>query len=374
MKKKLYFENLDGLRFMCFLFVFFFHSFHTEYDSIKSSGIYHFIKRDICGNGNIGVNFFFVLSGFLITFLLIEEKKMNGKINVINFWIRRILRIWPLYYFCVFFGFVIFPVLKSSFGQVPNETASIWYYITFLNNFDFIKHGAPDASTLGVLWSVAIEEQFYFVWPLILAMLPIKRYWIAFSTVILISLVYRGLNDSPVIHEQHTLSCIGDMAIGAFGAWMINESEWFKSKITGFKKYQIGIIYLLFTFILFFRDEVLFSNETIRIFERSIIAVVILFIILEQTYSTNSFFKMGKFKTISKLGIITYGLYCLHFVGILIATTITKKLGINTHLWQVLIIDTSLALGISIIISKLSYNYFEKPFLKLKDKFAYIIK
>ena len=92
-KKHLYFENLDGLRFLCFLSVFFFHSFYTEFDEIKNIPLYHFLKRDVFGNGYIGVKFFFVLSGFLITFLLIEEKKLNGQINVKKFWIRRILRI-----------------------------------------------------------------------------------------------------------------------------------------------------------------------------------------------------------------------------------------------------------------------------------------
>jgi peptidoglycan/LPS O-acetylase OafA/YrhL len=168
MTKKVYFENLDGLRFLCFLSVFFFHSFHTDYASIQSSNLYHFIRRDLFGNGNLGVNFFFVLSGFLITYLLIEEKRLNGQIDIKKFWIRRILRIWPLFYFCVVFGFYIFPFLKTAFGQHPNETASIGYYLTFTNNFDFIKKGLPDASILGVLWSVAIEEQFYFVWPIVL--------------------------------------------------------------------------------------------------------------------------------------------------------------------------------------------------------------
>ncbi|GIV43810.1 MAG: hypothetical protein KatS3mg035_0933 [Bacteroidia bacterium] len=108
MSRKIYFENLDGLRFLCFLSVFFFHSFHTDFDYIKTNYIYHFIKRDLFGNGNLGVNFFFVLSGFLITYLLIEEKKLNGKINILKFWIRRILRIWPLFYLCVIIGFFHF--------------------------------------------------------------------------------------------------------------------------------------------------------------------------------------------------------------------------------------------------------------------------
>ena len=133
MVKKIHFENLDGLRFLCFLSVFFFHSFHTDFDSIKSTSIFQLIKRDIFGNGNLGVNFFFVLSGFLITYLLIEEKKLNGQINIKKFWIRRMLRIWPLFYLCVIIGFFIFPVLKSSFGQQPKETAFIGYYLTFLN-------------------------------------------------------------------------------------------------------------------------------------------------------------------------------------------------------------------------------------------------
>ncbi|MFT5306585.1 MAG: peptidoglycan/LPS O-acetylase OafA/YrhL, partial [Chitinophagales bacterium] len=191
-KKRIYFENLDGLRFLCFLSVFFFHSFHTEYEAISGSAIYHFFKVDIFGNGNIGVNFFFVLSGFLITFLLIEEKKLNGQINLKKFWIRRMLRIWPLFYFCVLFGFYIFPILKTMFGQVPNETANIGYYLLFLNNFDFINNGIPDSSMLGLLWSVAIEEQFYLVWPIILFLLPIKRYWMAFVAIIGVSLVFRA--------------------------------------------------------------------------------------------------------------------------------------------------------------------------------------
>ena len=105
MKKKIYFENLDGLRFFCFFSVFLYHSFHTENEIIKSSPIYKFVTEEIFKNGNLGVNFFFVLSGFLITYLLIAEKKLNGQIDLKKFWIRRILRIWPLFYFCVGFGF-----------------------------------------------------------------------------------------------------------------------------------------------------------------------------------------------------------------------------------------------------------------------------
>ena len=369
---KIYFKNLDGLRFLCFLSVFFYHSFHTDNELIKSSGIYIFFQKDIFGNGNLGVNFFFVLSGFLITYLLIEEKKLNGQIDIKKFWIRRALRIWPLFYVCVGFGFFIFPILKTAFGQIPNETASLFSYLTFINNFDFIDKGLPDASILGVLWSVAIEEQFYLVWPVILYLLPIKKYWIAFTTIITASIIYRYFNQSYLHHEFHTLSCIGDMAIGAFGAWLVLENARFKKNITQLNVSFIILLYFVFILIFLFRDE--YYHASIAVFERSFIAIVILLIILEQNFSKNSFFKMSSFKKISKLGSISYGLYCLHFIGILVAINIFDMLSINQNLWQVLFLETIIALSITIFISKLSFRYFEKPFLKYKNKFSYIKK
>ena len=326
-------------------------------------------------NGNLGVNFFFVISGFLITFLLIKEKEQNGQINLLNFWMRRILRIWPLFYFCVFFGFIIFPFIKTIFGQTPNETANWIYYVTFTNNFDFIVKGLPDASILGVLWSVAIEEQFYLIWPILLFLLPQKRYWLAFTTVIIGSLLFRTIYiDNPAMLENHTLSCIGDLATGAMGAWLINEKTTFRRFIENLKRYQILLLYVVFILIFLFRKEMLMSITGIRIFERFFIAIVIMIIILEQCYAKNSLFKMKNFRTISNLGIITYGLYCLHFIGILITINLTRMLSINTHLWQVICIDMPLSLLISILIAKISYRIYEKPFLKLKNRFAYFSK
>lgn len=369
---KTYFENLDGWRFLCFLSVFFFHSFHTEFQYIKDNPTYTFVKKDVFGNGNLGVNFFFVLSGFLITYLIILELKKYNKIDVVAFWKRRILRIWPLFYFCVFFGFVLFPLFKQAFGQVSNETASLPMYLTFLNNFDLIAHGLPDASVLGVLWSVAIEEQFYFVWPLLLFFIPLRYHWAIFISIIIASIGFRMANNNPLLYEHHTLSCIGDLAIGGLGAWCISNSKSFFLWIENMPKYLIYTVYLSFILLFFFRDEVFLAETPFKPFERAIVAFLILVIILEQNYAKHSFYKMSSFKRISRLGKMTYGMYCLHFIGILIALKITGILGVNKALWQVLLIETSLALLLTILISKLSYTYFEMPFLRLKKRFSKI--
>lgn len=371
--KNIFFLNLDGLRFFCFLSVFLYHSFYTEVDSIKNSTVYLFIKNDLFNNGNIGVNFFFVLSGFLITYLLIEEKNLYGKIDIPKFWIRRILRIWPLYFFCVFFGFIVFPIIKNYFGQSSTETANPIYFFTFTNNFDFIYHGLPDSSILGVLWSIAIEEQFYFVWPILLAIIPTKHYLKLFFLIILASWIFRIFSNDPRMNEYHTLSCMSDLAIGALGAYLCGIDK-FLSFISNLKKGYILAIYILFFVVFFFREQLLYSNYYFSIFDRVFIAAIILMIILEQNFSKNSFFKMSNFKSISKLGTISYGLYCLHFIGILIAIQVSKTLHINDNLWIVIILETITAFIISVIISKLSFKYFESPFLKLKDKFAYITK
>jgi len=179
--------------------------------------------------------------------------------------------------------------------------------------------------------------------------------------------------DVPVMHEHSTFSCIGDMAIGALGAYFVSIDK-YRIKAENFNKWFIYLIYLVFFSIYFFRKEFFFGNHYSRIVERSLVATSILFIILEQNYAKNSLFKMSKFKTIGNLGLITYGLYCLHFIGILITITITKKIHLNETIFNVLVVETIVSLGITISISWLSYNYFEKYFLKLKENFTFITK
>ena len=123
-----------------------------------------------------------------------------------------------------------------------------------------------------------------------------------------------------------------------------------------------------------FSQRTPYVNKYYQDIEREFIAIIILFISAEQCFAQNSLFKMKNLKLPSQLGIITYGLYCLHFIGILITINITRMLGINTHLWQVIVIDMPLSLMISIFIAKCSYTLYEKPFLKLKERFSYFSK
>ena len=285
---------------------------------------------------------------------------------------RRVLRIWPLFYGCVAFGFLVFPLLKSLFGEVPNETANPLLYLFFLNNFDLLWNGLPDASILGVLWSIAIEEQFYLVWPLILALLPIRKYWVAFLIIILVSWGFRWFNPSYNMHELHTLSCIGDMAIGALGAWLIATSSRFRRRVEEAAKWHVVILYMAVGLVFFFRSELLLRSPVIAVFERSIIALLFLGVIFDQTYVRKRLFQLGRSALLTNLGKISYGLYCLHFVGILVVTTLTKKAALNTAVWQVLVLESFGSLLVTIVLAKLSFRLLERPFLKLKDRFSAI--
>ena len=92
------FPSLDSLRTLCFVSVFFYHGVFTTDPALQADPVWHAIKYGFFANGNLGVNVFFVLSGFLITYLLIVERVHIGKVDVPRFWTRRALRIWPLYY------------------------------------------------------------------------------------------------------------------------------------------------------------------------------------------------------------------------------------------------------------------------------------
>jgi peptidoglycan/LPS O-acetylase OafA/YrhL len=371
-KQKIFFPNLDGLRFFSFLIVFFSHVFATDYDHIKTQGWYQFFKRKLFADGDLGVSFFFVLSGFLITYLLLKERELTKNINIRAFYIRRALRIWPLYYFSVIFGFVIFPLLKQYFGEAPNENADPLLCSLFLNNFDKIINGPPDSSVLAVLWSVAIEEQFYLVWPVLFWLVPARHYLYIFIFIIAISLIYRATHLQGFI-EVHSLGVISDMAIGGLGAYLSISSKKFLRIIENSNRFLNLIPYLAAVGFIFFKYQ-LFAEPVTIVFKRVIITFFFIWIILEQNFCKHSFFKISQLKTISKLGKYTYGLYCLHTIAGLIVIVVLTKLGLNKTTWQLWLIEMPASLLLSIGISYLSYTYFESWFLKLKDRFASIVK
>lgn len=371
---KIFFPNLDGLRFIAFFAVFFHHTLlPAVVDPTRSSHLFRFLNAQK-QNGALGVNLFFVLSGFLITYLLINEKDRLGRINIPNFYMRRVLRIWPLYFLVVGIGFFLFPYVKHYLGQAVNETATLPYYVLFISNFQQITNGFADSIVLNVLWSVGIEEQFYIIWPLLLSIIPQKHFLKAMAALILVTVVFRSFHagDFKTIH-LHTLSVFSDLVIGGIVAWLAYYRQWFRTFLEGLSRRTILLVYIAgFVVILF--DYLLFTTPAGIVAERFVFALFFAFIIAEQNFCSNSFYKMSNNRWLSKWGNYTYGLYCLHTVAIIISHIISEKILHLQNEWALMGFDYAMGLPLSLLMAYLSYTYFESPFLRLKNKFAYFTK
>lgn len=370
--RRISFPNLDGLRFFAFFSVFLFHSFYTNQPAIVNHPVYGWFYR-ATRDGHLGVNLFFVLSGFLITYLLLSEKELRGNIGIGAFYMRRILRIWPLYYLIVFIGFVVFPILKSKLGSSGFvETADIRLFLVFLANFNNIWHESK-TPMLHLLWSVSIEEQFYLLWPVLVAIVPIHRMAWLFATIVAISVAFRIMNvNNLIVLDSHTASVISDMAIGGLFAWLVYTNTSFLNWWTKLPKGMIIGFYVLGFAFIYIRSYIIQAMPYYISVDRVVLAVFFAFIIMEQCFSEHSVFKLMRWKFVSHWGTYTYGLYCWHFLALLIAYQINHRLGLNNNVWGVVVLDNILALAVALLISWLSYNVYEKPFLRLKDRFAYI--
>lgn len=375
---KTYFENLDFLRFIAFFTVF---AGHTAFGTFLINRIHIDVINKfiwVFSQGGTGVSFFFVLSGFLITYLLLKEKEKTGKINIRNFYVRRILRIWPLYYVTILFTFIIYPKVKVLLNNIDPVTNNIWMHLTFLSNFDIINSERREMITgiksvpvmIGVNWSIAIEEQFYLVWPLLFAFIPKKLYKYIFFVIILISAMFRYINraDSLVTYF-HTLAVFSDLAIGGMFAYFSIYSVRFLQFFQQIKKWQIMIIYMIGLAFLMYGNDIC-PNQYDIAYRRIISTAFFAFIITEQNFSIESFYKFGKIKAITQLGKYTYGLYLLHPIGIqAVAIVLYKLLKLNETQASTQLIYIFASLVASLIIGYISYTYYEAPFLKLKNKF-----
>jgi peptidoglycan/LPS O-acetylase OafA/YrhL len=164
---------------------------------------------------------------------------------------------------------------------------------------------------------------------------------------------------------------MGDLAIGGFFAYLCMNSKRFLYWLQELPRKTIACFYVLIFACYFFQD-LIFSFPGSVVFGRLIFDCFWAFIIVEQCFSRNHLFALGKNQQFSNLGKVSYGLYMLHPIGILITDIAFRVINVNTNLSYVLIIMGMISLAMSILIAKFSYRWFETPFLRLKDKFAVV--
>ena len=161
-RKPLYFPNLDGLRFFGFLLIFCSHALFSISFSGHDKPAFS-TDTSLTHLGFAGLDFFFVLSSFLITFTILGEYETSGGFSFKNYFIRRSLRIWPLYFLIVVAGFVLVslaPLFEISVSPLPSP---VWF-LSFTLDFYVMEDGQNFLFFLVFLWTLSVEEQFYLAW------------------------------------------------------------------------------------------------------------------------------------------------------------------------------------------------------------------
>ena len=342
-----YYKSLDGIRAIAALLVMLLHFFNMT--TINSYALEIFAS--LSKIGQTGVTLFFVLSGFLITRILLNTKTHKNYLK--NFYIKRVLRIFPLYYSFLLFYYCLKPLFFSTSFPIINPE----YYYLFLQNIALTF--TINSSGPGHFWSLAVEEHFYLIWPFVILLSSKKQLKRIIFFIVIFCLVlrfYMLINNYKVI--WFTLTRIDSLAIGSFLAIYELKTNYILKKE---KLILIGLV-LIFLNITSYTIVHKFSFnlfQTIKYTLWSITFTYILYLLISNSKSLLSKLLFTKF--FSFTGKISYGLYVYHLFAFEYVFYIFKKIN-----WQYKFI---LGFLLSYFIATLSYYLLETPFLKLKKKF-----
>lgn len=366
--KKQYFHSLDALRFFAFLKVYLLHiPIQGEFP------IFSYLKK----GGGLGVAFFFVLSGFLITYLLVFEKIKYHQINIKKFLIRRSLRIWPLFYLLVILGFFLPYDFKEFIGMhmVGGGYELDWRFsFSFLENYKMlITDNFPKTTPLSVFWSLCIEEHFYLVWMVSLFFIPVKRFPFFLVSCVGVALVARWIEPSiwhnSTIETNDLFTNLDYFAFGGLlGYFVAMDIKYVETFIEGI---PVWIRYFALTIVILvvvFHPEIFPANASrhFLLFKPTIFAILFT-LTIAVFIPINSSIKI-KSKILTYLGTISYGLYVYHIIFIHILFQYFLRNDIKIDNWGTLSLFMLLTMGSSIFVSSLSFRYFEKIFLLWRER------
>jgi peptidoglycan/LPS O-acetylase OafA/YrhL len=360
--RRFYQPELDGLRFYAFLGVFAFHalperpvfyrSLHLPLPSLWAA---------VVKSGASGVDLFFTLSAFLITSLLLRERRQTGGISLRPFYMRRILRIWPLY-------FAVLAVAVVLAHTVPGQSLP-WYYLAgyllFVGNWMNAALGHL-MSVCGPLWTVSIEEQFYLVWPVVMKKLGRRGMIVAavvtfmLATLSQIGVALAGLSGGYIYYGS--ISRSGSLALGILLALFADRLP---DLTRGMRRLLLaaGLTgWIAASMWLIDQPGPVDMRTVLGRLVISLGAVLILYACL------GSRSRLVRSDWVVRLGKVSYGLYMLHFIALLLVIDLLHP----SWGWK-LLATKALALTLTVVLAWASYRWIESPFLRLKDRFATVL-
>lgn len=310
-----------------------------------------------------GVTMFFVISGFLITYLLLNEQEQSGRISIPKFYMRRILRIWPIYYGYLAIAIGVLAVFGRA-DEVLNPT--LWYYGFFAAN-------VPFALVIGLwpivhYWSIGVEEQFYLFWPWLVKFGKQKIFRIAFVVCVgWLTLKYGSLflwGHDSFVYRFVAVTRFDCMMLGAMGAILYYRHhpvflKWMTNKWIDWAAW----ILLLFSGV--------YGSIIPAPFRIQYIAVLSLIVIMSQVGEKGFVINLEN-RFFDFVGKISYGIYVIHPLLLFLCSYWYRSLQVGwIAAWQYVVIYVGITI-VTIGLAWLSYSYFEKPFLRLKGRFTIV--
>jgi peptidoglycan/LPS O-acetylase OafA/YrhL len=363
---KVHFKGLNSLRFLAALFVVVGHVPLNQ----ESVGLPHPNHAAFFFRGAFAVCFFFALSGFLITYLLLDEKRRTGDIQVKSFYLRRICRIWPLYFSVVAFGLVFYNVVLPLLGipyriEYSLGTALLLYGALLPNLMNSLY---TVGGILNPSWSIGVEEQFYLLWApavkRLRARLP-TLCWVVFGA----SLALFCLAHYQVFGALKWKMFVGQlkfhyMAAGGLCAWWLHARReallrlpLFASRVVQLLLFGVLLDFYLTSFI----HWGWLGEELLQL-------VLYCWLILTVAANPANVVPVGAL-AFDYPGTISYGIYMLHMPAVYMASELFR----HTSWWHGSLVLYVLGyylvvFTLTFLLAHLSYRYLEQPFLRLKDR------
>jgi peptidoglycan/LPS O-acetylase OafA/YrhL len=350
-----YIPALDGLRVVACLMVFAHHGLPNRLPiPTWIDGWWH----ALVDFGAYGVTIFFVLSSFLITRLLDLERQATGDINIREFYLRRILRIWPVFFVVICLGALIGPAVEG----VPFKPEILFRFLTFNGNFAQAS-GAQTPYSVGILWSVCVEEQFYLIWPHIVKHCRGRVLHAVIALMILIGVFSRWVIAAHSGHWEQVwfnslcqLDCFGWGAVLALlhasGRMRLPSSV---GNALGIAALSAGLVIGKAFPLVNLRAA---SVPVVNAAAYGGIVFVGAAVTLAVAFTEGSILRLGP---ISRQGKYTYSLYCYHTLTLVLVRCAFEghRVALTIVVW----------LCLSAGVTYLSWHYLEQPFLRLKRRF-----